>query len=99
MQRKDITKLVHDMVIDGKLPAKILAKNIGKPYSTLLRELNPFDRGAKLGVETFMEIIRNTENVEPLKAMAEDLGYTLVPRKDDQVRIRRKQDLPHRLTA
>lgn len=61
----DITKLTQQIVLEGKKQAKDIAEAIGKPYSTLLREFNPFDGQAKLGVET-------------LKLMAESLGYELV---------------------
>lgn len=74
----DITKLTQQIVLEGKKQAKDIATAIGKPYSTLLRELNPFDGQAKLGVETLLEIMRVTQNVEPLKLMAESLGYELV---------------------
>ena len=33
---------VHTLVIDGDMPAKAIASAIGKPYSTLLRECNPY---------------------------------------------------------
>jgi hypothetical protein len=74
----DITKLTQQIVLEGRKPAKDIAEAIGKPYSTLLRELNPFDGQAKLGVETLLEIMRVTQNVEPLKLMAESLGFELV---------------------
>lgn len=48
--RSDLIKILHNLVLDNPTPAKVLAKEIGKPYSTLLREINPYDTGAKLGV-------------------------------------------------
>ena len=36
--------------------ANEIAKGISKPYSTLMRECNPYDRGAKLGAETLFEM-------------------------------------------
>lgn len=74
----EITKLTQQIVLEGDKPAKEVAEAIGKPYSTLLRELNPFDGQAKLGVETLVDIMRVTQNVEPLKIMAEALGFELV---------------------
>lgn len=61
------------------LPLKELAEKIGKPYPTLLRELNPYDKGAKLGVETLLEIMKVTGNIAPLVYMAEEMGYELAP--------------------
>ena len=66
---------VHTLVIDGDMPAKA----IGKPYSTLLRECNPYGKGAKLSAETLMAILKATGNTQPLEVMARELGYKLIP--------------------
>lgn len=79
--RSDLIKIVHTMVLDSPIPAKALAKEIGKPYSTLLREINPYDGGAKLGVETLLHIMQCTGNTKPLEFMAEQLGYSLMPKR------------------
>ena len=50
--------------------ANEIAKGIKKPYSTLMRECNPYDKGAKLGAMTLFEIMSFTKNVEPLREMA-----------------------------
>ena len=55
-----------------------IAGELGKPYSTLMRECNPFDKGAKLGVNTFFRIMIITKDIEPLRFMANSLGYALV---------------------
>ena len=73
--RSELTKIVHSMILESHIPAKVLAKEIGKPYSTLLREINPYDSGAKLGVETLLQLMQITGNIEPLEYMAEALGY------------------------
>ncbi len=78
--RSELTKIVHSLVLDSHIPAKALAKEIGKPYSTLLREINPYDTGAKLGVETLFQIMQQTGNVSPLEYMASKLGLKLVAR-------------------
>ena len=57
--------------------AKNIAAAVGKPYSTLLREVNPFDDGAKLGAETLVDIMRVTGNIQPLEHIAEQFGYEL----------------------
>lgn len=79
----NVTKITQEMVLNGSLPAKEIADQVGKPYSTMLRELNPYDIKAKLGVETFMSILKSTGNVEPLKAMAAELGYKIVPAQQE----------------
>lgn len=74
-------KEIQKTVRDGEVPAKSVAEAVGKPYSTLMREINPYDKGAKLGVETFMAIIETTGDTTPLKVMAHELGYELIPNK------------------
>ena len=76
-----VIKAVHELVTQGKMPSKVIASAIGKPYATLMRETNPYDPGAKLGVETFMAIIQATGDVGPLELMVQELGYVLQSRK------------------
>ena len=84
----ELSTLIHNLVLDNPVPAKDLAKAIGKPYSTLLREVNPYDAGAKLGAETLLQIMMQTGDVKPLEFMADKLGYQLVPIAD-------KDGVPH----
>lgn len=76
-----VIKAVHELVTQGKMPSKVIASAIGKPYATLMRETNPYDPGAKLGVETLMGIIQATGDARPLELMARELGYQLLPAK------------------
>ncbi len=78
---EQLIKEIQKTVRDGEVPAKSVAEAVGKPYSTLMREINPYDKGAKLGVETFMAIIETTGDTTPLKVMAHELGYELIPNK------------------
>ena len=79
MFEKNLTKKMQDVVLEGRIAAKEVSREIRKPYSTLLRELNPFDSHAKLGAETMFEIVKVTHNVAILEFMARELGYTLMP--------------------
>jgi len=79
MFEKNLTKKMQDVVLEGRISAKEVCREIKKPYSTLLRELNPFDTHAKLGAETMFEIVKATHNVSVLEFMARELGYTLMP--------------------
>ena len=79
MFEKNLTKKMQDVVLEGRIPAKKVSREIKKPYSTLLRELNPFDSPAKLGAETMFEIVKVTHNVAILEFMAREMGYTLMP--------------------
>lgn len=72
-----LTQIVHTVVLEDLKPARKLAEEIGKPYSTLLREVNPYDQSAKLGIETLLDIMHCTGNVTPLEYMAQQLGYSL----------------------
>ena len=79
----ELSSLIHNLVLDNPVPAKDLAKAIGKPYSTLLREVNPYDAGAKLGAETLLQIMMQTGDAKPLEYMAGKLGYKLVASRGD----------------
>lgn len=75
----ELSNLIHNMVLDNPMPAKDLARSIGKPYSTLLREVNPYDGGAKLGADTLLNIMAHTRNVKPLEYMVNKMGFRLEP--------------------
>jgi hypothetical protein len=79
----ELSTLIHNLVLDNPVPAKDLAKAIGKPYSTLLREVNPYDAGAKLGAETLLQIMLQTGDTKPLEYMAGKLGYSLTSNKKE----------------
>lgn len=74
----ELSTLIHNLVLDNAVPAKDLARAIGKPYSTLLREVNPYDTGAKLGADTLLNIMAYTGNVKPLEYMANKMGLNLI---------------------
>lgn len=76
----NLLKTIHSMVLKNDMPTKALADEIGKRYSTLLRELNPKDDGAKLGAETLLKIMQQTGDIHPLAYMANLLGYDIVPK-------------------
>ncbi|SDL11863.1 hypothetical protein SAMN05660337_2147 [Maridesulfovibrio ferrireducens] len=76
---ESITKMTQDVVLEGNSPAKEVAQKIGKPYSTLLREINPFDQNAKLGAGTLLDILKATNEVRLLEHMAKCIGYTVKP--------------------
>ena len=39
---EQLIKEIQKMVRDGEVPAKSVAEAVGKPYSTLMREINPY---------------------------------------------------------
>lgn len=77
MFERNVTKVVQDCILDSGIQAKVVADKINKPYSTLMREINPFDASAKLGAETLLEIMKVTHDIRPLKFMADEMGYSL----------------------
>ncbi|TIH14843.1 hypothetical protein D0S45_11925 [Marinifilum sp. JC120] len=72
-----VEKAIQDLVMNGPVPLEELAERLGKTPKTLVREVNPEDRKAKLGAETLVEIMRITGAVEPLRLMAEELDFTI----------------------
>ena len=75
--------MYKSVVVECSTGAEDLAKAIGKPYSTLLREVNPYDTGAKLGAETLLQIMMQIGDTKPLEYMAGKLGYSLVAARND----------------
>ena len=72
---------IHELVLESPIRARNIAPAVGKPYSTLLREVNPYDSGAKLGAETLLSIMKVTGNISPLEYMVHEMGYRLEPKK------------------
>ena len=87
----DLITTVHDLVLESPIGAKAIAQAVGKPYSTLLREVNPYDTGAKLGAETPMHNMKTTGNISPLEKMASEMGYRLEPNKKGGASASRQQ--------
>ena len=76
---RSLTELCQNLVLESTMSAHDIAKAVKKPYSTLMREVNPYDAGAKLGAETLLEIMRVTGNVTPLEYIAKELGLKVIP--------------------
>lgn len=79
-----LTHILQRMVLSGDVPSKDVAKRIGKAYTTLLREINPHDNGAKVGVDSLLPIMRATGDDSPLHHLARELGYSLVRKAPEQ---------------
>lgn len=75
---QSLDKAIQESVLESQKGAKAIAIAVGKSYSTLMREINPCDTGAKLGVGTFMDIIKTTGDVRSLELLAAELGYRLI---------------------
>ena len=79
---KGIQNLVLEMVQNCSRPVKSIASEVGKPYSTLMRELDPEDRGAKLGVEMLLPLMQACDSTLPLRYLAEEMGYRVASVRD-----------------
>ena len=75
---KEIYGVIRDMVLGGPRPAKEVAAEVGKPYPTMMRELNAMDSSAKLGVELLLPLMRACRSVMPLRFLASRMGYRVV---------------------
>ena len=70
-----LTEVIEAMIDEGEKPIKAIAAEIGKPYPTLKRELNPADDGAKLGADVLLGIMASCGSIAPLEWLADRLGY------------------------
>ena len=74
----DIRSVILDMVRNSDRPVKDIADAVGKPYSTLMRELDPGDARAKLGVELLLPLMLACDSTAPLRCLAEALDCRVV---------------------
>jgi hypothetical protein len=74
-----LTEMAQKAVLESDIPTREIAARVGKRYSTLMREINPYDEGAKMSAETLVEIMRVTGDISALELMAKRLGYRLEP--------------------
>lgn len=81
--KSTITEIIHDMVLNGPVPAKTIAREIDKPYTTMLRELNPYDNGAKVGVDMLVPLMKAAKSVAPLNHLAQEMGFAIMPVVED----------------
>jgi len=70
------------MVLTAPRPAKALAEELGKPYSTFMREINAGDTGAKLGVETLVPLMQACESIMPLRYLASRMQCRVVSMRE-----------------
>lgn len=78
----DVSNVLLEMIRNSARPIKSIADELGKPYSTLMRELDPEDRRAKLGVEMLLPLMQACGSTAPLRYLAEAMGYRLVSFQD-----------------
>lgn len=71
---KTIYGVIRTMLEEAQKTAKDVAQEIGKPYSTLMRELNEQDPSAKLGVEFLLPLMQACQSILPLRFLAARMG-------------------------
>ena len=78
MTTDELSLLIQYVV--RKDPARIphLARCAGKRCSTLLREADPQNKRAKMGIDTLLAVMEASADVSPLAYMAHQLGLDLV---------------------
>lgn len=81
----DFSMLVQDVVISAPCGVQMLARRVGKTYPALMREVNPYDKGAKLGADTLLNIMLVSRDIRPLEYMAQLMGLRLerLPGKEE----------------
>ena len=77
MGSNEFSLLLQDVVLRDAGGMRNVAFKLGKTQASLLRELNPHDRRAKLGVETLLRLMEVCHDVRPLEYMAGKLGMRL----------------------
>ena len=70
--------VIHDMLTSSLIPTRDIADIIGKPYPTLMREANPNDHGAKMSIETLIDLMLVTGDFKPIEEIARILGGRFV---------------------
>lgn len=74
---ENIIVAINRGIEESELTNRQLAEMLGKPESTLSRELNPFDTGAKLGAMDLLPIMLHTNSAHALEYLASRMGYRL----------------------
>ena len=77
MTISEFSLLIQDVIIKEPVQVQKLARGVGKTYSALVHEANPYDSGAKLGAETLLRIMEVSRDMRPLMYMAKKLGVEL----------------------
>ncbi len=79
MMQHELTRIIQEAVLKSEKSARDIAQEVSKPYPTLMREINPDDSGAKVGVDGLIPLMLATDNIQPLTYLANAMGFLLVP--------------------
>lgn len=78
MNRQEFTKLIDNILKKSSVDNKKIAAKLNIPYSTLMRECNPWDTGAKLDVVTAFKVMDACGDFSPLKELASEYGLQII---------------------
>lgn len=78
METDELSLLIQSVVHKDPTRLRQLARKAGKRCSTLLREADPHNKRAKMGIETLLAVMEASHDVRPLAYMARKMGLDLV---------------------
>ena len=84
IEMDELSLLIQDVVRKDPEKLTALARRAGKRCSTLLREADPHNVHAKMGVETLLSVMEASEDVRPLEYMAGKMCLILVKVSDQE---------------
>ncbi|MBR5883268.1 MAG: amino acid-binding protein [Mailhella sp.] len=73
----EFSLLIQEVVMADPASLHNMARNAGKKCSTLIREANPYDSGAKMSADTLLKVMESSGDVRPLIYMARKMGLEL----------------------
>ena len=77
MLADEFSKLIQDVVMSDPAGLHQMARSAGKKCSTLIREANPYDSGAKMSADTLLKVMEVSRDIRPLAYMAQKMGLEL----------------------
>ncbi len=75
----ELTRTIQLSVQESGRPARETAMEVGKPYPLFMREINPADLRAKVGMDMLVPIMRATGRMAPLAHAARSMDHAVVP--------------------
>ena len=73
----EFSLLIQEVVMADPASLHKMARSAGKKCSTLIREANPYDCGAKMSADTLLKVMESSGDVRPLIYMARKMGLKL----------------------
>lgn len=73
----EFSLLIQDVVMNDLSGINKMARSAGKKCSTLIREANPYDSGAKMSADTLLKVMEISRDIRPLAYMAQKMGLEL----------------------